>query len=284
MQSKVSHYGWLLRRGWLPPETEGPILPGQVWTNATLELGIFSRRDRYFVKILKVAPIDAVGSAVWFSLIPGPRFQGVARPEADFRRAYRLVPDVIAMGSVETSQAFRYLEKLAEYLDDDDIKRNDWMALREGILAAKAEIDRKNSGRAKTITGGAPVDDMARFRADQQACWFEQLAGMEQPETALKYLQRDTSTLEVFRDGVGEDSAAMKALQRMAFRDLVLGALARASASEQELVRLKQFPRDVYNAMKQYTEEQQRILFPSGPIDWHKEWHRVVPKELNPSP
>jgi hypothetical protein len=61
---------WILRRGWTPPETEGPILPGQVWTYVPLNLRWGLRQDRYLVKVLRVE-----AGAVWLSLIPGPGFQ-----------------------------------------------------------------------------------------------------------------------------------------------------------------------------------------------------------------
>ena len=75
----------------LPPRTEGPILPGQVWTYVPLNLRRGHRQDRFFVKVLRVE-----NGAVWMSMIPGQQFQNVARPESEFRELYRLVPDVIA--------------------------------------------------------------------------------------------------------------------------------------------------------------------------------------------
>lgn len=83
---------WIRDRGWLPPETVGPILPGQVWTYEPFNLRWGKRQGRYLVKIVRVED-----GAVWFSLIPGPRFQNVARLEPEFRKLYRLVPDVIAV-------------------------------------------------------------------------------------------------------------------------------------------------------------------------------------------
>jgi hypothetical protein len=74
-----------------PPETEGPILPGQVWTYVPFNLRWGQRQDRFFVKVLRVE-----NGAVWLSMIPGPQFQNVASPESKFRKLYRLVPDLIA--------------------------------------------------------------------------------------------------------------------------------------------------------------------------------------------
>jgi hypothetical protein len=34
--------------------------------------------------------------AVWMSMVPGPEFQNVARPESEFRELYRLVPELTA--------------------------------------------------------------------------------------------------------------------------------------------------------------------------------------------
>jgi hypothetical protein len=75
----------------LPPKTVGPILPGQVWTHVPFNLRWGQRQDRFLVKVLRVED-----GAVWMSMIPGPQFQNVARPEPEFRELYRLVPDVIA--------------------------------------------------------------------------------------------------------------------------------------------------------------------------------------------
>jgi hypothetical protein len=73
----------------LPPKTEGPILPGQVWTSVPFNLRWGQRQDRFFVKVLRVED-----GAVWMSMVPGPEFQNVARPESEFRELYRLVPDL----------------------------------------------------------------------------------------------------------------------------------------------------------------------------------------------
>jgi len=75
----------------LPPKTEGPILPGQVWTYVPFNLRWGQRQDRFFVKVLRVE-----NGTVWVSIAPGPQFQNVAKPEAEFRELYRLVPDVSA--------------------------------------------------------------------------------------------------------------------------------------------------------------------------------------------
>jgi hypothetical protein len=84
-------FAWILKRGWIPPETVGPIHPGQVWTHVPFTLRWDRRQDRFLVKIERLKE-----GLVWFSLIPGPTFQHVARPEAEFRKFFRLVPDIIA--------------------------------------------------------------------------------------------------------------------------------------------------------------------------------------------
>ena len=82
---------WVLRRGWIPPKTVGPILTGQVWTYVPFNLQWGMRQDRYLVQILR-----AEDGAVWYSPIPGPTFQNVARLESDVRKFYRPVPDIVA--------------------------------------------------------------------------------------------------------------------------------------------------------------------------------------------
>jgi hypothetical protein len=81
---------WVRRRGWLPPETVGPVVPGQVWTYVPFNLRFGRRQDRYFVTVFRVAD-----GLVWYSMIPGPRYQDVAVLEAEFRQLFRLVPDLI---------------------------------------------------------------------------------------------------------------------------------------------------------------------------------------------
>jgi hypothetical protein len=166
----ASHSSWLLRRGWLPPETEGPILPGQVWTNATLDLGWFWRRDRYFVTISGVE-----SDVVSFSLVPGPRFQNAARLEADFRRIYRRVPEVVATGSVEPVRTMQPQLGAAmteqEYEDVTNLTKlrmsihivSDCFAAREKEKAFKHEIT------VATIKWIGYLEEIVRYTYDDDA-------------------------------------------------------------------------------------------------------------------
>jgi hypothetical protein len=82
---------WIKSRGWLPPETVGPIKVGQVWTYVPFNLRFGNRQDRYFVTVFRVE-----NNLIWFSMIPGPRYQDVAVIESEFRKLFRLVPDINA--------------------------------------------------------------------------------------------------------------------------------------------------------------------------------------------
>lgn len=81
---------WVATRGWLPPETVGPITAGQVWTYVPFNLRFGRRQTRYFVTVVLVGD-----GFVWYSMIPGPRYQDVAVGEPEFRQLFRLVPDLI---------------------------------------------------------------------------------------------------------------------------------------------------------------------------------------------
>ena len=90
---------WIKKRGWLPPETIGPIAAGQVWAMVRFKLGLMEPRNRCFVRILRLEK-----GVVWFSLIPGPTFQNVAMMEQKFRKLYRFVPDIVAAAPAITRQ------------------------------------------------------------------------------------------------------------------------------------------------------------------------------------
>ena len=85
----MSIMGWFRRRGWLPPETVGPVLSGQVWTYVPFNLRLGRPQFRFFVTVLRV-----YDGRVWYSMIPGPRYQDVAVLEPEFRMLFRLVPDL----------------------------------------------------------------------------------------------------------------------------------------------------------------------------------------------
>jgi hypothetical protein len=83
-------FRWISKRGWLPPESVEPIVPGQVWTYVPFNMRLGKRQSRYFVTVFRVED-----GLVWYSMIPGPRYQDVAVREAEFRKLFRLIPDLV---------------------------------------------------------------------------------------------------------------------------------------------------------------------------------------------